>query len=128
MAASKRRRKKDASTTSRRARPATAARRVPTRTPAQGFPKGSKHPSARLTITQVKALRAGKHDHQPYAVLAETWGVSPAAISLARTGKTWTWVPGARKPIKPTDPKRHRTPRPAKKAARRGRAGLRRGK
>jgi hypothetical protein len=126
MAGSKSRRKKDASTTRRRARPATAARRVPARSPAQGFPKGSKHPSAQLTITQVKALRAGKHDNQPYAVLAEKWGVSPAAISLARTGKTWSWVPGARKPIKPTDPKRHRTA--AKKAADGGRARMRRGK
>lgn len=128
MAGRKSRRKKDASTPRRRARPATTARRVPTRSPAQGFPKGSKHPSAQLTITQVKALRAGKHDHQPYAVLAAKWGVSPAAISLARTGKTWSWVPGARKPIKPTDPKRHRTPQAAKKAADGGRARTRRGK
>jgi hypothetical protein len=117
MAARKSQRK-DASTTRRRARPATAAGR----SPAQGFPKGSKHPSAQLTIAQVKALRAGKHDHQPYALLAEKWGVSPAAISLARTGKTWSWVPGARKPIKPTDPKRHRTSaKAAGKAAAKGR-------
>lgn len=120
MAASKSQRK-DASTTRRRARPATASGR----SPAQGFPKGSKHPSAQLTIVQVKALRAGKHDNQPYAVLAEKWGVSPAAISLARTGKTWSWVPGAKKPIKPTDPKRHRT---SARTAGKGKAKARRAK
>ncbi|MCC6318041.1 MAG: hypothetical protein IT361_10155 [Gemmatimonadaceae bacterium] len=107
MASRKRRPGSDA-TRSRRRRPATTKRRAPKRGASPGFPKGSKHPSAQLTLAQVKALRAGKHDHQPYARLAAKWGVSPAAISLARTGRTWSWVPGARKPIKPTDPKRHR--------------------
>lgn len=80
----------------------------------QGFPRGAKHPSAALTADVVKALRAGKYDNRPYAELAEKWGVSPAAVSLARTGKTWTWLPGAKKPMKPTDPKRSRR-RPAGK-------------
>jgi hypothetical protein len=74
----------------------------------QGFPRGSKHPSAQLTAELVKALRSGKYDNRPFAELARKWGVSPAAISLARTGKTWTWLPGAKKPLKPTDPRRYR--------------------
>lgn len=86
--------------------------------PKQGFPKGSKHPSAQLTAAVVKQLRAGKYDKRPYAELAEKWGVSPAAVSLARTGKTWTWLPGAKKPMKPTDPKRSRGRRAAKRRAR----------
>lgn len=94
-------------------RPAPRARR---RSPNQGFPKGSKHPSAQLTARQVKALRAGRYDDRPFSELAAKWGVSPAAVSLARTGRTWSWLPGARKPIKPTDPKRHR--RPARKRSR----------
>lgn len=84
------------------------------KTSQQGFPRGSKHPSAALTADVVKQLRAGKFDNRPYAELAEKWGVSPAAVSLARTGKTWTWLPGAKKPMKPTDPKRSRR-RPAGK-------------
>jgi hypothetical protein len=80
--------------------------------PNQGFPRGAKHPSAQLTADVVRQLRAGKFDKRPYAELAEKWGVSAAAISLARTGKTWTWLPGAKKPMKPTDPKRSRR-RPA---------------
>lgn len=87
--------------------PSTAAGRK--KNPRQGFPKGSNHPSAALNLQQVKALRAGKYDHRPYAALAEEWGVSAAAISLARTGKTWAWVPGAKKPLKPTDPRRYRS-------------------
>ncbi|MGQ0646564.1 MAG: hypothetical protein ACT4P7_03275 [Gemmatimonadaceae bacterium] len=58
----------------------------------------------------MRALRAGRYDDKPFSELAARWGVSPAAVSLARTGKTWSWLPGARKPIKPTDPKRHRGP------------------
>lgn len=102
---------------------AGSARRTSKRSPNQGFPKGSDHPSAQLTIKQVKALRAGKYDNRPYAALAEEWGVSPAAVSLARTGKTWSWLPGAKKPIKPTDPKRHR-----KRAATTGKAKRLRGR
>lgn len=90
-------------------RPGKSARKKTTQ---QGFPRGAKHPSAQLTADVVKALRAGKYDNRPYAELAEKWGVSPAAVSLARTGKTWTWLPGAKKPMKPTDPKRSRR-RPA---------------
>jgi hypothetical protein len=113
---------------SRSTRRAPASRRAAKRSPKQGFPKGSKHPSAQLNIKQVRALRAGRYDNRPYAALAAEWGVSPAAVSLARTGKTWSWLPGARKPIKPTDPKRHR-----KRAATSGRGktaspGRRRGK
>lgn len=90
-------------------RPGKSARKKTTQ---QGFPRGAKHPSAQLTADVVKQLRAGKYDNRPYAELAEKWGVSPAAVSLARTGKTWTWLPGAKKPMKPTDPKRSRR-RPA---------------
>lgn len=87
-------------------RPSTARARKPA---SQGFPRGTRHPSAQLNVQQVKALRAGRHDHRSYAELAAEWGVSPAAVSLARTGKTWAWLPGARKPLKPTDPRRYRT-------------------
>jgi hypothetical protein len=100
--------------TSRTAKSARSGKKNPN----QGFPKGSKHPSAQLTAAVVRQLRAGKFDKRPYAELAEKWGVSPAAVSLARTGKTWTWLPGAKKPMKPTDPKRTRGRRTAKRKAR----------
>jgi hypothetical protein len=120
MAARSRRRQKTSSRGTA-AKPARkTARTARRRSPNQGFPKGSKHPSAQLTIKQVRALRAGRYDDRPFAELAAKWGVSPAAVSLARTGRTWSWLPGARKPIKPTDPKRHR------KAATRARSRTRR--
>ncbi|MEP7345993.1 MAG: hypothetical protein ABI877_12030 [Gemmatimonadaceae bacterium] len=76
------------------------------RSPKQGFQRGSKHPSNQLTLAQVKAIRAGRYKDKTQAQLAEEFGVSASTISQARTGKTWSWLPGAKRPMAADDPRR----------------------
>ncbi|MFN8573794.1 MAG: helix-turn-helix domain-containing protein [Gemmatimonadaceae bacterium] len=76
------------------------------RSPTQGFQRGTKHPSNQLTISQVKAIRTGKHKNKSQADLAKELGVSASTISQARTGRTWSWLPGAKKPMDADDPRR----------------------
>lgn len=84
--------------------PGAGARRK--RSPNQGFQRGTKHPSNQLTIAQVKAIRTGKHRNTSQAELAKKLGVSASTISQARTGRTWSWLPGAKKPMAADDPRR----------------------
>ncbi|MBV6521764.1 MAG: hypothetical protein MNPFHGCM_01908 [Gemmatimonadaceae bacterium] len=76
------------------------------RSPNQGFQRGVKHPSNQLTVTQVKAIRAGRYKNKTQSQLAKEFGVSASTISQARTGKTWSWLPGAKKAMKADDPRR----------------------
>jgi predicted DNA-binding protein (UPF0251 family) len=85
-------------------RPRTTSQ-VP-RSPAQGFQRGTRHPSNQLTLAQVKAIRAGRYKQKTQAELAVQFGVSASTISQARTGKTWSWLPGAKRPMSANDPRR----------------------
>lgn len=76
------------------------------RSPNQGFQRGIKHPSNQLTLAQVRAIRTGKYKNKSQSELAAEWGVSPSTISQARTGKTWSWLPGAKRPMAADDPRR----------------------
>jgi len=87
-------------------KPSRAGARRAKRSPNQGFQRGVKHPSNQLTLTQVKAIRAGRYKNKTQSQLATEFGVSASTISQARTGKTWSWLPGAKKPMKADDPRR----------------------
>lgn len=50
---------------------------------------GSRHPLAKLNESKVREIRRSKSDDQ---TLADRYGVTPGAISLARSGKTWSHV------------------------------------
>jgi hypothetical protein len=50
---------------------------------------GSRHPMAKLDEEKVRAIRRSKSDLESLAIM---FGVSIAAISLARSGKTWGHV------------------------------------
>jgi hypothetical protein len=52
-------------------------------------PRGSAQPTSKVTEDDVRAIRA---DSRPYAVIAEQYGISKAAISLMRSRKTWAHV------------------------------------
>jgi hypothetical protein len=55
-------------------------------------PRGERHGHAKLTEADVRAIRAA--DRQPGSgrSLAASYGVSPGAICLIRSGKTWNHV------------------------------------
>ena len=52
-------------------------------------PKGSSHPSARLTEANVRAIR---HSNKPAADLARDFNVAPRTIRDALSGRTWSHV------------------------------------
>lgn len=84
----------------------SAGARRAKRSPKQGFQRGSKHPSNQLTLAQVKAIRGGRYKNKTQAELADEFGVSASTISQARTGRTWSWLPGAKRPMAANDPRR----------------------
>lgn len=52
-------------------------------------PRGERHGHAKLTESQVTAIQAAPHSPGSGRALAARYGVSPATISLIRSGKTW---------------------------------------
>lgn len=82
-------------TTRQQRRPTTKSRKTPPNL------KGERHPAVQLTEQQVRDLRAGKYDNITLRALAKKWGVAPTTLTLAKTGRTWTHLPGAREPLKP---------------------------
>lgn len=52
-------------------------------------PRGERHGRAKLTEVQVVAIRAAPRSPGSGRALAALYGVSPAAISFIRSGKTW---------------------------------------
>ena len=51
--------------------------------------RGTRNPNAKLDLDKVRyILGSGKSN----ASLARELGVSPAAVSNVRTGRTWSWI------------------------------------
>ena len=51
--------------------------------------RGSRNHNAKLDLTKVRTILGSRESN---AALARALGVSPAAVSNVRTGRTWAWA------------------------------------
>ena len=51
--------------------------------------RGVKNNNAKLDLAKVRAILSSSRSN---AALAREFGVSPAAVSNVRTGRTWGWI------------------------------------
>ena len=71
-------------------------------------PAGVRHPRAKLTESQVNAIRADSIS--THTSLARQYGVSPAAIRFVRTGRNWREVYHRDSAVRPDEPAREDSP------------------